>query len=541
MQKLRLLGIVFGCVITAASGLAQSALLSPNWLTSANPNLNAGPDVSSNVLLSPDWLTPGNPNNNADSDAAPLTPGGLPSVADPDSSGRIRPRANAVSLQECPYDTSHAEECRVHWRSLTLSSLAFLAFQTSGNLYTDYWMRLHTGTGKWWDLYVKADGRWRWNRWNDTNPFLDAYVGHSMMGAITSNLWIQNDPKGMTLEFSNTKPYWKSRLRAMAFSTFYSFEWKFGPVSESSIGHLGANYENQELGGKIVRTNETGDDELVTTPIGGMLWGVGEDYIDLHVIKHLEEKSRNPFLLLTYQFLNPARATANIFRFRAPWYRDSREVTANTRWNDPDDSEASFVQSSHGSQEELPWGGQHEFGAVWGYSPTGGPIWSYQKDIHYMPVLIRYSYLLTKHDKWALRYSPEITALSMLDEPNWGKTTFLTRRRRTYGSGVSPEGFQFDLAPNHRVQPFLSHDGGFIYYTDPVLAAKGPQVLYTVDFGAGVNIFTKRFETLTFGFRYDHLFNPMSAPHLGTDAQIFYFGVSRFRTASSAGTPHSTR
>jgi hypothetical protein len=394
-------------------------------------------------------------------------------------------------------------------------------------------MRLHTGTGKWWDRYVKADAQWRWNRWNDTNPFLDAYVGHSMMGGITSNLWIQHDPKGMTLEFSNTSPYWRSRLRALAFSTFYSFEWKFGPVSESSVGHLGANYEYQLLGKRYQLTNETGDDELVTTPLGGMLWAVAEDYIDLHVIKHLEARSRNPFLLLTYQFLNPARATANIFRFRPPWYRDSRDVRSSSRWSDPDDSEAGYV-TADSAGDETPWGGKHEFGVVWGYSPTSGPLWSHQKEIRYMPVLIRYSYLVKNHRDWVIRYAPEITALSMLDEPNWAKTNLLNQRRRTYGAGVSPEGFQLDFAPNHRVQPFLGNNGGFTYYTDPVLARNGPQLLYTVDFGAGLNIFTKHYEEMTFGFRYDHLFNPASGAHIATDTQIFYFGVSRFHSSGSS-------
>jgi hypothetical protein len=434
-----------------------------------------------------------------------------------------------VALRDCPYDTTHAKECRVHWGSLTLSSLAFITFQSSGNIYTNYWMRLHTGTGKWWDEYVKADDQWRWNRWNDTNPFLDAYVGHSMMGAITSNLWIQHDPKGAALEFSNSWPYWRSRLRALGFSTFYSFEWKFGPVSESSIGHLGANYESQNFGGHYAQTNETGDDELVTTPFGGMLWAVGEDYLDLHVIKRLEDKSRNPFLLLTYQFLNPARATANIFRFRPPWYRDSREVRSSSRWSDPDDSEADNV-AANGGGDETPWGGQHEFGAAWGYSPKGGPLWSEEKDVRYMPILIRYSYLMQKHRHWALRYAPEITALSMLDEANWGNTTTLTRRTRTYGAGASPEGFQLDFAPSHRLQPFLSNNGGFVYYTDPVLAQNGPQLLYTIDFGGGVNLFTKHYEEMTFGFRYDHMFNPASVRPNGTDAQIFYFGISRFRS-----------
>ena len=170
---------------------------------------------------------------------------------------------------------------------------------------------------------------------------------------------------------------------------------------------------------------------------------------------------------------------------------------------------------------------------MWGYSPAGGPLWSDQKDIHYMPVLIRYSYLIKKRQNWAIRYAPEITALSMLDEPNWGKTNVLNQRRRTYGAGASPEGFQLDFAPNHRIQPFLSNNGGFIYYTDPVLAQNGHQLLYTIDFGGGVNLFTKHYEEMTFGFRYDHLFNLSSGAHIATDAQIFYFGISRFRSSDS--------
>ena len=63
-----------------------------------------------------------------------------------------------------------------------------------------------------------------------------------MMGAITNGIWIPNDPKGMTLEQSITWPYWKSRLRAMAFSTAYSFEWKLEHIGEASIGHNGDHY-----------------------------------------------------------------------------------------------------------------------------------------------------------------------------------------------------------------------------------------------------------------------------------------------------------
>ncbi|HWZ50584.1 MAG TPA: hypothetical protein VNW54_03890 [Granulicella sp.] len=136
----------------------------------------------------------------------------------------------------------------------------------------------------------------------------------------------------MTLAFSNTSPYWKSRLRALGFTTVYSTEWKLGPIGEAGFGHMGDHLENDA--GHI--RNETGFISLVTTPAGGVLWTVAEDVVDEHLIRHLEDRGRNPFLLVMYQFVNPARGTANLLRFRPPWYRDSRTVKAISFWSDPE-------------------------------------------------------------------------------------------------------------------------------------------------------------------------------------------------------------
>jgi len=151
-----------------------------------------------------------------------------------------------VPLNQCPFDHTHARECRVHVKDLVIESSIFLAFQNAGNLYTGYWYRYETTTGAWWNRYVNSVEDWRWKNWSDNNPFLDDYVGHPIMGAITDSLWIQNDPKGMTLEQSNTWPYYRSRLRALAFSTFYSFEWKLGPIGEASVGHNGDHFYHDQ-------------------------------------------------------------------------------------------------------------------------------------------------------------------------------------------------------------------------------------------------------------------------------------------------------
>jgi hypothetical protein len=457
-----------------------------------------------------------------------------------------------VPLNQCPTDTTHARECRVHWGPLLITSAAFTAVLSAGNSYMGYWYRWETTHGKWFGRWFDSDLGWSWQYWNDGNPALDEYVGHPMMGSITDYIWIQNDPKGATVQIGEPG-YWKSRVRALAFTTAFHFMWKFGPFGEAGVGHIG-DHPTHSVNGQP--RNDTGDVELVTTPVGGLLWTMAEDLLDKHVLTRFEEKPRRPTSLLLISFLTPSRATANIFRWRPPWYRDGRVVKANSFWSDPpgpeegavsgdDPGEASgaprdAVVASSGVQgvrkaQVLPvWlrpGGVHEFGAWWGYSPISGHIWGYADDIVYMPIDVSYSYLINPGATWNFRYAPELTALAMLDEPVKGSTNPLTQRKRTYGSGVSPVGFRASFFPESRVQPFLSTDGGFIYFTDRVLSAQGSQFMYTIDFGGGVQIFHKQRQAISLGYRYQHLSNANISHHNpGTDTNLFYLAVSRFRT-----------
>lgn len=464
-----------------------------------------------------------------------------------------------VPLEECPYDQTKARECRMHWRPLLASASTFLALQNTANLYTSYWYRYETMHGEWWDRYVDSVARWRWDHWSDDNPFLDDYIGHPMMGAITNSQWIGNDPKGMTLEQSNTWPYWRSRLRALEWSTLYSFEWKLGPVGEAGIGHNGDHFFTDHG----VRTNETGWVELVTTPVGGLGWTLAEDALDRHVVRGLEGRSRNPVLLSLYQFLTPARAFANLMGFRPPWYRESRVVKATNFFSDERDGysastaeamkeaswsagAAAYLHRTRDGDAELKaevraqpegraWegpGGKHELGAAWGLSLMSGHVFGYAGGVKYMPIVVRYSYEFARHKElWRLRYSPEVTAVAMMDWPTpKGKTVF-TKRQRVYGSGVSPVSLQMDFRPLSRVQPFVAMNGGFVYFADRVLNAHGSQWMYTIGPSVGVNFFRLKRQAITIGYRYDHLSNAnISLHNPGTDANVFYLGVSRFRT-----------
>jgi hypothetical protein len=96
--------------------------------------------------------------------------------------------------------------------------------------------------GNFWGNYVYCVEHYRWWRWKDDDPSLVDYVGHPMMGAVTSSIYEQNDPKKWALMFENTQRYWMGRLRTMAYSAAYSAQWKVGPLSETSIGSTGLFY-----------------------------------------------------------------------------------------------------------------------------------------------------------------------------------------------------------------------------------------------------------------------------------------------------------
>lgn len=452
---------------------------------------------------------------------------------------RPAPTTERVPLSQCPYDHTHARECRVHWRDEIIDGFTYLSFQNIGNLYTGFWYRWETTHGKWWDRYVNSVEGWRWRRWSDGNPFLDDYVGHSMQGAITTFIWVENDPKGMTLLQSNTKEYWRSRFRALLYSTALSFEWKLGPYGEAGIGHNGDHYFYEETDSSKM-TNETGDVELVTTPVGGLLWSLLEDRLDQSVVARLENKSRNPLALIGYQFLTPARATANIFRFRAPWYRDTRQVHATGLFHTetypefagPAVAGGSFVTRPAASQLPQPapgFGGNYEFGAMLGTSWRHDTALGSNEDNRYMDIIVRGSGLLHASDsgRIALRYSPEVIAAAMLDEPTGG-TGLEDQRKRTYGTGISPEGLQFVFRPTERVQPYLDEHAGLIYFFKPVLTPTGDRWVYNANFGGGVNILRKNGTSFTFGYRLQHLGPAQGKQQYGTDAHTFYIATSRF-------------
>jgi hypothetical protein len=179
-----------------------------------------------------------------------------------------------------------------------------------------------------------------------------------MQGASAGYLWIQNDGNSRNLTFSNTREYWRSRLRAAGFSWAYSTMFEIGPASEASIGFIQSRYPQQ------------GFVDHVVTPSIGLGWMIAEDWIDAKLLTGLERRVGNRWIRMTARgFLNPSRAMANMLRGETPWHRDTRpgitvrhspETALEPERIGPepqDDGIAPFELTASGQAESLPGSG----------------------------------------------------------------------------------------------------------------------------------------------------------------------------------------
>ena len=117
------------------------------------------------------------------------------------------------------------------------------------------------------------------------------------------------------MEFSSSRTYWNSRLRALGWSTLYSTQFELGPVSEATIGNVG------------MKKGTSGYVDLVITPTGGLGMIVLEDVLDKYLLKNMEQRMDSVAKRRFYRILfNPQRSLANLLRGKVPWHRDSRPI-----------------------------------------------------------------------------------------------------------------------------------------------------------------------------------------------------------------------
>lgn len=147
--------------------------------------------------------------------------------------------------------------------------------------------------------------------WADGGRFFTNYVAHPMQGSLLGFVQVQNDPAGSRLRFGGAGGYWRSRLKALAWSAAWSTQFEVGPVSQASIGNVG-------LHGKQTYV------DIVMTPTAGTAMLVAEDALDRYLIERIERRTNNRYArIFSRMALNPTRTAANLLRFKKPWHRDA--------------------------------------------------------------------------------------------------------------------------------------------------------------------------------------------------------------------------
>jgi hypothetical protein len=211
----------------------------------------------------------------------------------------ILPAPEAITLQE--------KALGVQWKSLLNQSFRFLVFENAFRYATEAETR--DPNLPYFRGYLHAVGNL--HGWADGDEFYVNYVGHPMQGAVAGYIWTFNDTQYRYVHFGKDPAYWKSRLRATAFTWAYSEMTEIGPlISEAAIGNIQAFHPQQ------------GFVDHVVTPAIGLGWMIAEDALDQYVVRYVERKTENRLVrALVRGGANPTRSLANVISGQWPWAR----------------------------------------------------------------------------------------------------------------------------------------------------------------------------------------------------------------------------
>ncbi len=214
-------------------------------------------------------------------------------------------------------EESYQSETRekFHWKPALIQSLKFLTIQHSYRM-TQEKTRRELGGAFFRDWAKSVKGL---RGWRDPDSFFINYVLHPLQGGLTGRIFVVNSDRANRQEFGKSKQYWESRFKAFIWSTVWSTQFEFGPLSEASLGNVGI----REKRGRSTMAYV----DLVVTPTLGTGVLIAEDAIDKYILRNwLEKKFRR--LSVTIKILRclltPTTAFSNVLRGKAPWRRDFR-------------------------------------------------------------------------------------------------------------------------------------------------------------------------------------------------------------------------
>jgi hypothetical protein len=177
------------------------------------------------------------------------------------------------------------------------------------------------------DWFVSYGG-YNLHRWGDGDDFIVNYVGHPLQGAVTSRIYLQNDPRSF-VQISKNRNYWVPLGLSTIWSALWQVEWKVGPFSETSFGNAGG-WEYVPSCGTALSclnnpkypkppTNNTGLTDWVATPLIGAAWVMAEDTLDRFVVTPVARNHRILGGRVLRSCLEPSRDFAAVFAGKFPW------------------------------------------------------------------------------------------------------------------------------------------------------------------------------------------------------------------------------
>jgi hypothetical protein len=200
----------------------------------------------------------------------------------------------------------------VNWKTLFEASTRYLGVMHGFRIVTEAGTRDGL-RGNLLGGYFKALGAM--HGWSDGDGYFENYLGHPIQGAVSAYIWTNNDPRFSHVQFGKDPDYWKSRLRAYAFSWAFSEQFEIGPISEASIGQI-QRYCCQY-----------GFVDHIITPNLGLAVMVGEDFVDKSVVRRIENHTSNVGIRIASRIvLNPMQSFANLMSWRYPWHRENRDA-----------------------------------------------------------------------------------------------------------------------------------------------------------------------------------------------------------------------
>jgi hypothetical protein len=257
----------------------------------------------------------------------PIIPVSVSDRLSPNLGAKVCP---AATTDGAPQYTEGFNE-KIHWGPILKQSLGFLVFEHAFRLANDRYARHLTWHKPFWGDYIDSLQHFDMDRWGDGDDFLVNYIGHPLEGAVTGDIFIQNDPHGRSERFGKSGAYWKSRLRAMLYAAAYSAYFEAGPVlSEAALGNEGGYTYVPKCGlapctiaGRTLKpaTNNTGWVDFVVTPTVGMGWIVLEDAIEAKIVDPLAGDSTALKWKILRGSLAPSRTMSNFLQGKLPWYR----------------------------------------------------------------------------------------------------------------------------------------------------------------------------------------------------------------------------